>query len=98
MKAPEPSIVDPPSVFRHCPIASKFSRAKPSGSKLAWQFTQAGLVLCAVTRSRIGRAWSAGEFPSGGTLGAGGGVGVPKTFSKIHLPRRIGDVRLEIDV
>src|SRR6476646_6822429 len=98
MKLPDASITEPPSVSRHCPIASKFSNAKPIGSKLAWQLTQAGLVLCAVTRSRIERAWSAGVFPSGGTLGAGGGVGVPKTFSKIDLPRMMGDVRLETDV
>ena len=35
---------------------------------------------------------------SGGTFAGGGGGGVPTMFSRIHLPRRTGDVRLAYDV
>ena len=35
---------------------------------------------------------------SGGTFGGGGGGGVPRMFSRIHLPRSTGEVRLAYDV
>ena len=35
---------------------------------------------------------------SGGTFCGGGGGGVPTMFSRIHLPRSTGEVRLAYDV
>ena len=55
---------------------------------------QAEFVRCCAMRSRIvGSLPTGGLSPSGGTLPGGGGGGVPRIFSKIHLPRRTGDVR-----
>ena len=44
-----------PSVVRHWPTASKFSRLKPSGSMRAWQLAHTGLARCRSSISRTDR-------------------------------------------
>ena len=48
-------------------------------------------------RSDFG-SWPASLSVSAGTFGGGGGGGVPRMFSRIHLPRSTGDVRFGYDV
>ena len=81
------------------PTASKFSSAKPSGSITLWQLAQTGFARCSAICSRIVLGFSPSPFSlSCGTSGGGGGTGVPRMFSRIHLPRTTGDVRSAYDV
>src|SRR4051812_43837850 len=103
MVLPSSEIVElisaPPSFSRQRPIASKCSRANPSGSIRLWQLAQTGLLRCASMRSRSAAGFCPGVFSlSGGTLGGGGGGGAPSRFSRIHLPRRTTEVRFEYEV
>src|SRR5581483_11507333 len=89
----------PESVMRHCPIASKFSRLKPSGSMRAWQLAHAGLARCISSICRTERGLlSLLLASSAGTLGGGAGGGAARIFSRTHLPRMVGDVRVVYDV
>src|SRR5688572_25473600 len=93
MNAPDASIGAPPSEFRHAPVASKFSSARPNGSNRAWQFAHAGLTLWAVIRSRrVPRGWP-GRSASAGTLAGGLGASMPKKRVSTYTPRTVGDVR-----
>src|SRR5262245_3678583 len=99
--APDGSIdVNPLSKSRHSPTPSKFSNANPSGSIIEWQLAQTGFARWADIRSRIvlGRSLLTSCSFNFGTFGGGLGGGTPRIFSKIHLPRRTGDVRLGCDV
>src|SRR5438477_275256 len=50
--------------------------------------------MCSSINSRTDRGFDVSSFSfSGGTFGGGGGGGVPRMFSRIHLPRRTGEVR-----
>ena len=87
------------SFVRHSPVASKFSSEKPSGSITRWQVAHAGFLRCSSSRSRTDSTLPPSLFScSVGTFGGGGGGGVPRMFSRIHLPRSTGDVRLGYDV
>ena len=98
---PDASTGPPASLcVRHRPIASKFSVDKPDrihqlmAARAHRRWRDAG---------PSARAWSGFSHPdsfsgSGGTFSGGGGTGVPSRFSRIHLPRRTGDVRFAYDV
>ena len=64
-----------------------------------WQPEQTGLARCASSRARsdVASPLSACSSSSG-TSGGGGGGGVPSRFSRIHLPRTTGEVRVASDV
>src|SRR6185295_1831036 len=96
---PDGSMGPEKSFFRHSPVASKFSSENPSGSITAWHEAQLGLARCCSMSSRTERGFAPSSFSfNGGTPGGGGGGGVPRIFSRIHLPRKTGDVRLGYDV
>src|SRR5690348_16363018 len=80
-------------------MASKFSRLKPSGSMRAWQLAQAGLARCisSIWRTDSGLL-SLLLDSSEGTLGGGAGGGAARMFSRIHLPRMVGEVRVVYEV
>ena len=85
---------DSPTV-RQRPTASKFSRAKPRGSIWAWQLAHAGLARCCSIASRIDRGSPLSVVSSSaGMSGGGGGGGDASRFSRIHLPRSTGEVRV----
>src|SRR4051794_34031989 len=89
------------SVVRKRPKALKFSRARPGGSIRIWQEAHRGLSRCKARASRWGGGRSAGLVivsSRGGTLGGGGEGGEPRMFSRIHLPRLTGDVRVGLEV
>ena len=96
---PEASIGCPPSCVRQPPMASKFSRPKPSGSMRRWHEAQAGSVRCRSIRCRSvpDAPWSLPSF-SASTPDGGGDGGAPRMFSRIHLPRLTGEVRFGLDV
>src|ERR1043166_2905707 len=79
-------------------MASKFSSANPRGSIRTWQTAHAGLARCCSIRCLMVRALVSLFSFKDGTLGGGGGGGAPRTFSRIHLPRMVGAVRLAYDV
>src|SRR3989441_12673605 len=89
----------PESFSRHCPTASKFSSANPSGSIREWQLAHTELFRCCSMRSRsaVGALFPSFSF-SGGTLGGGGGGGDPSRFSRTHLPRSTTEVRFAYEV
>ena len=88
------SIAAPSSSSRQRPIASKFSSAKPSGSRLAWQLAQTGFERCCSIRSRSDVGLLRPSFSgSGGTFAGGGGGGEPSSVSSTHLPLSTTDVR-----
>jgi hypothetical protein len=71
----------PASSVRHCPMPSKFSRLKPSGSIRAWQLAHVGFFRCISSISRTDN----GLFPvllasRAGMLGGGGGTGARGYF------------------
>ena len=88
------------STVRHRPTKSKFSSDRPSGSIIAWQLAHVGFARCCAIRSRIDSSSSAGLGFSfrAGTSGGGSASSVPIRFSRIHLPRTTGDVRLGKEV
>src|SRR5262245_62013807 len=75
----------------------KFSKPKPIGSIRAWQEAQAGFSRCCSIRWRNVPLSSFSLFNSG-TSGGGGGGGELRKFSKTHLPRLTGEVRVGFDV
>jgi hypothetical protein len=82
---------------RRRPTASYFSSANPTGSIMLWHVAQIAFFLCSDSRARPERLPSTVLSLSAGTLGGGGGGGVPRMFSRIHLPRSTGDVRSACD-
>ena len=90
----------PPSVVRHVPIRSKFSSENPIGSMILWQAAHDRIVavLLHPLPDRRGLLRALSFSFNGGTLGGGRGGGVPRRFSRTHLPRATGDVRLATDV
>ena len=69
------------------------------GSMILWHAAQTGLARCCSMRSRTDVGCASPEFSfSGGTFGGGNGGGLPSRFSKIHLPRCTGEVRLALEV
>src|SRR5262245_10805809 len=70
------------------------------GSIRAWQPAQAGFARCCVIASRIVSILpgSAPSVFSAGTSGGGGGGGEDSRFSRNHLPRSTGDVRVAYEV
>src|SRR3989442_10376110 len=76
----------PSSTFRQRPTASKFSSEKPTGSIRLWQLAQAALARCSANRSRTERVADTVLSFNAGTLGSGGGGGVPRILSRTHLP------------
>src|ERR1700679_2609285 len=88
-----------PSIVLHFPFKSKFSSENPIGSMILWHAAQTGLERCSSIICRSDAALLlALSSSSGGTFGGGTGGGVPKTFSRIHLPRATGDVRSATEV
>ena len=85
------------AVSRHRPIASKGSSARPSGSMRAWQEAHAALLRCFSSCSRRETDLPRSFSSRAGTSGGGGGGGAPRRFSRIHLPRSTGEVRLGYD-
>src|SRR5687768_17204593 len=79
-------------------MASKFSRAKPIGSILAWHPAQDGLARCTCIASFIDSGFPARSVLSDGTSGGGGGGGEASRFSSTYFPRNTGDVRVLYDV
>ena len=89
----------PPSVVRHFPIRSKFSSENPIGSMILWQAAHTGLLRCCSIFCRTEVGCCAPSFSgSGGTFGGGRGAGVPRRFSRTHLPRATGEVRFATEV
>src|SRR4026208_1866981 len=88
-----------PSIVRHWPTASKFSRLKPIGSIRAWHDAHTGLARCCSSISR-----TVVVLPSLLSsrlvlaFGGGGGTGAARMFSSSHLPRIVGEVRVGYDV
>src|SRR5260221_1343348 len=68
------------------------------GSIKLWQLAQAALERCAANRSRTERVADSVLSFSAGTSGSGGGGGDPSRFSRTHLPRITGDVRVAYEV
>src|SRR5450432_1261761 len=82
-------------------MASKFSSARPYGSKLAWHEAQIAFLRCASRRTRT--FWSeasaeVGSASSFGTFGGGSLGGVHKRFSRIQRPRSVGAVRYSYEL
>src|SRR4029079_9231438 len=77
---------------------SNCSSEKPTGSISRWQLAQVALERCSARRSRMGRFAATVFSFNDGTLAGGGGGGVPRRFSRIHLPRITGEVRVAYDV
>src|SRR5258708_22581847 len=96
---PEVSSGNSPSFCLHAPMPSKFSKPNPIGSIRAWQLAQDGSARCCSRRWRKVPV-NTTSLPSfnDGTLGSGGGGGVPRIFSKTHLPRLTGEVRVGVEV
>ena len=88
----------PLSLSRHAPTPSKFSSAKPMGSMREWQEAHTGLARCISIAWRIDILPSLPCGSSDGTFGGGGGGGVPRRFSRTHLPRCTTDVRFGYEV
>src|SRR5437762_1404087 len=86
-----------PSWVRHAPIALKFSRPKPRGSIREWHEEQTGFLRCSSICCLSVPDWPAFASSRGGTPGGGAGGGAFNRFSKIHLPRSTGEVRVEYD-
>ena len=80
------------------PTASKFSSANPIGSISLWHPEHGGFARCVSICSRIVRGFDSLFSSRGGTFGGGGGGGVPYKFSRIHFPRRTGEVLSACDV
>ncbi len=91
---PAASIGLPSSSDRQRPTASNCSSAKPTGSIRRWQLAQLALERCSANRSRMERVAATVVSFKEGTLAGGGGGGVPSMFSRIHLPRTTGEVRV----
>src|SRR6185436_12888538 len=95
---PVASMAAPSSAVRRRPTASNFSSESPTGSIRLWQLAQIGLLRCSASRLRPERLPSTVLSLSAGTLGSGGGGGTPSRLSRIHLPRRTGDVLVAYEV
>ena len=65
---------------------------------MLWQLAHVALARCSARRSRTERVAATVLSLSAGTSGNGGGGGVPLRFSRIHLPRITGEVRVAYDV
>ena len=78
-------------------MASKFSSEKPSGSIFWWQAAQVGCARCASSCWRSGASAPTLASSSRGTPAGGSGGGAFSTFSRIHLPRSTGEVRVAYD-
>src|SRR5262245_30413847 len=89
---PDASIGNFPSCVRQPPMASKFSRPKPSGSIRAWQEAHMALVRCCSSCLRSEAVEPILDSSRLGTSGGGGGGGALRMFSRIHLPRSTGEV------
>ena len=86
---------------RHSPTPSKFSSAKPSGSITRWQVAHVGVravLLRCRARSDCGFLAGLVVRAARARSAAARGGGVPRMFSRIHLPRSTGDVRFGYDV
>ncbi len=94
---PDASTGKVPSTVRHAPIASKFSRPNPNGSIREWHDAQAGFLRCASICWRNDADCPTFVSSKAGTDGGGGGGGALSRFSRIHLPRSTGEVRVEYD-
>src|SRR5436190_23617332 len=68
------------------------------GSIFEWHDAHAGLARCASNCCRIDAVLPSPDSFSGGTSGGGGGGGAASKFSRTHLPRITGDVRVGYDV
>src|SRR4029453_12337267 len=97
---PDDSMADPASLVRVAPMASNGSSAKPMGSNNRWHPAHVGALRWVSSRSRSESGFWPGllslRFVS--TSGGGGGGGVPTMFSRIHLPRMTGEVRVGLEV
>src|SRR5215468_2524020 len=78
-------------------MALKFSSPKPSGSMREWQAAQVAFLRCASNCWRIDIDEPILASSRLGTSGGGGGGGAFRTFSRIHLPRSTGEVRVAYD-
>src|SRR3954469_25412327 len=94
---PEESTGKLPSIVRQAPTASKFSRPKPRGSIRRWHEAHVGSWRCASSCSRSDAAVPIDASFRFGTSGGGSGGGALSRLSRIHLPRRTGDVRVAYD-
>ena len=72
-------------------MTSKFSKAKPTGSNLAWQAAQVFDAVCLASNARMVVAPRM-SGSTAGTLFGGGGGGWPSSFSMIQTPRSTGEV------
>src|SRR5947209_18730401 len=92
-RVPLESMGNLPSIVRHLPVASYFSRPKPSGSMRLWQDAQMALARCFSSCTRMDPVLTASSS-SDGTSAGGGGGGVPRMFWRMYLPRITGEVRV----
>ena len=72
------------------------SRARSRSDPSACGSSRSGFARCSSIRSRTVALAPFALSSSAGTFGGGGGGGAPSMFSRIHLPRMTGDVRLAI--
>src|SRR6202035_2901137 len=91
------------SCVRQEPTASKFSSARPIGSKILWQEAQGGLGWCSSILSRVVGAFalpveSTALSLIAGTFGGGSGGLTPRNVCRYHLPRATGEVRAAFEV
>src|SRR5207244_117439 len=66
-------------------------------SMRAWQEAQVGLLRCFSSWSRRETDLPSSFSSRSGTSGGGGGGGAFRRFSRTHLPRKTGEVRLAYD-
>ena len=86
-----------PSIVRQAPMASKFSRPKPSGSMRRWHDAHVGLLRCASICCRSDAVSPIAVSSRSGTSAGGAGGGASSRLSSTHLPRSTGDVRVAYD-
>ena len=89
--SPEASIGRLPSVARHRPKVSKFSKANPSGSNCRWQAAHRASAVAASMRCRVVSPGGDGSGGVNGTPGGGGGSRAtqePRAHEKAALGRR----------
>ena len=91
---PDASIGTVPSAVRQAPMASKFSRPKPSGSIRLWHDAQVGSARCCSSCCRTDVAVPTPLSSRFGTSGGGSGGGAARMLSRIQRPRSTGEVRV----